>query len=335
MARLNRTAEGRGQRMMAGSTAPRNDVPTRTAESGPALTSTSPQRSVSSSRGLVRSGRPGVGGGAHGADRTAVAAKSEPARSAGSAWRHWSPGRRSSPRSAIRGRSAITGAFRASPRWRRCFDFEPVFRANVAQTVYDYTAHGADSEATIRRNRDAFGWVDVVAGTPIDADGGRHPHHGARAEPRLSRCSWRPTALQVALHPDGEVGMHQAATTTRTPFIISNNSSQPAEKIATSSTGPAWFQFYPRRSLDESRVAARPRPGRGLPGHRRHRRSAGDVLRTHAAPAQSRRPAARGRAHAAGGGSGAQSVPGRPRAGCGTSGATWIRSARSSAGRCW
>ena len=63
-----------------------------------------------------------------------------------------------------------------------------------------------------------------------------------------------PTALQVALHPDGEVGMHRAATATKTPFIISNNSSQPAEKIATSSSGPAWFQFYPRRSLDESRA---------------------------------------------------------------------------------
>jgi hypothetical protein len=46
------------------------------------------------------------------------------------------------------------------------FDFEPVFHANVAQTVYDYTAHGADSEWTIRRNRDAFEWVDVVARTP-------------------------------------------------------------------------------------------------------------------------------------------------------------------------
>jgi 4-hydroxymandelate oxidase len=133
------------------------------------------------------------------------------------------------------------------------FDFEPVFRANVAQTVYDYTAHGADSEATIRRNRDAFGWVDVVPGTPIapTAVDTRTTVLGLDLDFPLFVA---PTALQVALHPDGEVGMHQAATTTRTPFIISNNSSQPAEKIATSSTGPAWFQFYPRRSLEESRA---------------------------------------------------------------------------------
>jgi 4-hydroxymandelate oxidase len=133
------------------------------------------------------------------------------------------------------------------------FDFEPVFRANVPQTVYDYTAHGADSEFTIRRNRDAFGWVDVVPRAPVDA---------ASVDTRTTVLGLNldyplfvaPTALQVALHPDGEVGMHRAATATRTPFIISNNSSQPAEKIATSSTGPAWFQFYPRRSLEESRA---------------------------------------------------------------------------------
>jgi 4-hydroxymandelate oxidase len=133
------------------------------------------------------------------------------------------------------------------------FDFEPVFRGNVPQAVYDYTAHGADSESTIRRNRDAFEWVDVVARPPVDASvvDTRTSVLGLNLD---SPVFVAPTALQVALHPDGEVGMHRAATATRTPFIISNNSSQPAEKIATSSSGPAWFQFYPRRSLDESRA---------------------------------------------------------------------------------
>lgn len=133
------------------------------------------------------------------------------------------------------------------------FDFEPVFHGNVPQTVYDYTAHGADSEFTIRRNRDAFDWVDVVPRAPIDATtvDTRTTVLGLSLDFPLFVA---PTALQVALHPEGEVGMRQAATTTKTPFIISNNSSQPAEKIATSSSGPVWFQFYPRRSLDESRA---------------------------------------------------------------------------------
>ena len=42
------------------------------------------------------------------------------------------------------------------------FDFEPVFFGNVLLPVYDYTAHGDGSEFTLRRNRQAFDWVDIV-----------------------------------------------------------------------------------------------------------------------------------------------------------------------------
>ena len=42
------------------------------------------------------------------------------------------------------------------------FDFEPLMFANVPLSVYDYTAHGDGSEFTLRRNRQAFDWVDLV-----------------------------------------------------------------------------------------------------------------------------------------------------------------------------
>jgi isopentenyl diphosphate isomerase/L-lactate dehydrogenase-like FMN-dependent dehydrogenase len=132
------------------------------------------------------------------------------------------------------------------------FDFEPVFFANVPRFVYDYTAHGADSEWTIQRNRDAFDWVDIVARPPIDR---------ARVTTRTRLLGLNldypifiaPSAGQVALHPDGESGMHVAATAAKTPMIISNVSSHPVEKIVAAAAGPTWFQFYPRESLDESR----------------------------------------------------------------------------------
>jgi isopentenyl diphosphate isomerase/L-lactate dehydrogenase-like FMN-dependent dehydrogenase len=132
------------------------------------------------------------------------------------------------------------------------FDFEPVFRGNVPQTVFDYTAHGADSEWTIQRNRDAFEWVDIVAQPPIER---------ARVDTRTSILGLSldypilvsPTAAQVALHPDGEIGMHVGATAAKTPMIISNAATQPVDKIVAGATGPTWFQFYPRQSLDESR----------------------------------------------------------------------------------
>jgi isopentenyl diphosphate isomerase/L-lactate dehydrogenase-like FMN-dependent dehydrogenase len=132
------------------------------------------------------------------------------------------------------------------------FDFEPVFFANVPRFVYDYTAHGADSEWTIQRNRDAFDWVDIVSRPPVDS---------ARVNTTTSVLGLTldfpilvaPSAGQVALHPDGEIGMHQGATAARTPMIISNVSSQPVEKIVPAAAGPTWFQFYPRENLAESR----------------------------------------------------------------------------------
>src|SRR5476649_1698686 len=42
------------------------------------------------------------------------------------------------------------------------FDFEPVFFGNVLLPIYDYTAHGDGSEFTLRRNRQAYDWVDIV-----------------------------------------------------------------------------------------------------------------------------------------------------------------------------
>src|SRR6185503_21338649 len=49
------------------------------------------------------------------------------------------------------------------------FDFEPVMFANVPLAVYDYTAHGDGSEFTLRRNRQAFDWVDLAPATAIDS----------------------------------------------------------------------------------------------------------------------------------------------------------------------
>ena len=51
------------------------------------------------------------------------------------------------------------------------FDFEPIFHGNVLLPIYDYTAHGEGSEFTLRRNRQAFDWVDILPGrAPVPAE---------------------------------------------------------------------------------------------------------------------------------------------------------------------
>jgi 4-hydroxymandelate oxidase len=134
------------------------------------------------------------------------------------------------------------------------FDFEPVMFANIPQATYDYTAHGDGSEFTLRRNRQAFDWVDLVPGKAVDP-----------ASVNLSTqvldfklqypIIIAPSATQTALHPEGEAGMYRAGSLcANTPMILSNNSSQSIEQVAAGAKGgQLWWQFYPRQDLDASR----------------------------------------------------------------------------------
>ena len=132
------------------------------------------------------------------------------------------------------------------------YDFEPVFRANVPRAVYDYTARGTDSEFTLRRNREAFDWVDLVRGKAIDA-GAVDTSLEMFGERLATPIMLAPTARQRPLHPDGELGMYEAATAAQSAMIVSHASSFPFDRIATAADGPLWFQFYPRPDRELSR----------------------------------------------------------------------------------
>ncbi|MGE0704942.1 MAG: alpha-hydroxy acid oxidase [Vicinamibacterales bacterium] len=179
-----------------------------------------------------------------------------------------------SRRKAILG---LAGAFAASPLLRaqldprplrehrrvpgfremhEVFDFEGVFFANQPRAIYDYTAHGDGSEFTLRRNREAFGWVDLAppaasmpAVDPAAVDMSTEIF-GVRHQWPLFIC---PTAAQGPLHPQGELGMRLGAIGSSTTMIVPNGSSVPLEKIAAAGSNPFWYQFYPRRDLEESR----------------------------------------------------------------------------------
>src|SRR5438128_10133091 len=43
------------------------------------------------------------------------------------------------------------------------FDFEPVAYVKILREPYDFMAHGADSDGTLRRNREAYEWVELGA----------------------------------------------------------------------------------------------------------------------------------------------------------------------------
>jgi 4-hydroxymandelate oxidase len=130
------------------------------------------------------------------------------------------------------------------------FDFEPIFFANVPLTVYDYTAHGDGSEFTLRRNREAFDWADLVPGRAVDpatVDLSTELFGIKMKYPILVS----PTAALAPVHPDGEVGMRKGATAaSNTPMCLSGNTTTPIEKVMETPGSPLLAQFYPNRDLD-------------------------------------------------------------------------------------
>src|SRR5690349_14007435 len=79
------------------------------------------------------------------------------------------------------------------------FDFEPVAYARIPREAYDYTAHGDHSEFTLRRNREAFDWVELLPKSVVDVssvDTATEVLGVKMAFPMMVS----PTAYQVQLH---------------------------------------------------------------------------------------------------------------------------------------
>ena len=131
------------------------------------------------------------------------------------------------------------------------FDFEPVFFGNVILPIYDYTAHGDGSEFTLRRNRQAYDWVDILSSrAPIPASQVDLSSEILGVKMKFPIIV-APTAAMVPLHPDGEIGMFKAATAaSNTLMMLSVNTSTPHAKVVPAAPGGTlWAQFYPQENL--------------------------------------------------------------------------------------
>ena len=133
------------------------------------------------------------------------------------------------------------------------FDFEPVAYAKVPRDSYDYMALGVEGEFTLRRNRQAFEWVELVPKAVVDVSSVKTATEVLGVKMAFP-IMISPTASHSSLHPEGELGTHKGATAASdTLYIISNNASYPVDKIAAAATGPMWFQLYHRQDLEDNR----------------------------------------------------------------------------------
>ena len=134
------------------------------------------------------------------------------------------------------------------------FDFEPICFANMTLERFDYMAHGDGSEYTLRRNRQAFDWVDIVPGKAIDPKS-VDLSSTLLGVPLKYPVYVAPSSGQGALHPDGEVGMYRGAAAAGAIMAIASGPSKPHPEIAKAAAGARWNQFYPISDMDLSREA--------------------------------------------------------------------------------
>jgi len=133
------------------------------------------------------------------------------------------------------------------------FDFEAVAYAKLPRYAYDYTSYGADSEFTLRRNREAYDWVELIPRRVADVGKIRTATEilGTKMDYPIMVA---PSSGHGALHPDGELATHKGTSAaSKTTMIVSNGASAGMDKIAAVADGPLWFQLYPRENIDDDR----------------------------------------------------------------------------------
>jgi isopentenyl diphosphate isomerase/L-lactate dehydrogenase-like FMN-dependent dehydrogenase len=133
------------------------------------------------------------------------------------------------------------------------FDFESVAYAKQPRAAYDYPAHGDGSEFTLRRNRQAYDWVELVS-KRIAAPGVPQTSIELFGAKMAFPIIVSPTAGHGQLNPDGEMATHKGAqAASNTTMIVSNNSTFPFDKVAAAATSPLWVQLYPKQAIDADR----------------------------------------------------------------------------------
>lgn len=132
------------------------------------------------------------------------------------------------------------------------FEFEPVARARMVRTAYDYIAGGVDDEWTLHRNRECFQYVTLRPRMLVDVKklDLTLELFGQKIEMPILIA---PTAGHQQAHPDGELATVRAAGAVKTIMAVSSNSSYPIDKVAGAATGPFWFQLYAALDRDATR----------------------------------------------------------------------------------
>lgn len=126
-------------------------------------------------------------------------------------------------------------------------DLREIARRRVPGFAFEYVEGGAEDEATLRHNREAFAALRFVPQTLVDTSGRSLETlvFGRRCNAPLVIA---PTGLNGMLHPGGDIALARAAAGFGIPYTLSTLSTTRLEDVAAKAGGRLWMQLYVMKS---------------------------------------------------------------------------------------
>jgi (S)-mandelate dehydrogenase len=122
-------------------------------------------------------------------------------------------------------------------------ELREIARRRVPGFAFEYVEGGAEDEATLRRNREAFAELRFVPQTLADTSQ-RSLSSSIFGRPCAAPLVIAPTGLNGVLHPDGDLGLARAAAAFGIPYTLSTLSTTRLEDVAAKAGGRLWMQLY-------------------------------------------------------------------------------------------
>ena len=122
-------------------------------------------------------------------------------------------------------------------------DLREVARRRVPGFAFEYVEGGAEDEATLRRNREAFTALRFVPQTLVDTSG-RSLETSVFGRRSAAPLAIAPTGLNGMLHPGGDIALARAAAAFGIPYTLSTFSTTRLEDVAAKAGGRLWMQLY-------------------------------------------------------------------------------------------
>jgi isopentenyl diphosphate isomerase/L-lactate dehydrogenase-like FMN-dependent dehydrogenase len=122
-------------------------------------------------------------------------------------------------------------------------ELEALAKEKLPESIFGYYVSGANDEITLKDNRQAYDQLKLYPYVLRDVSE-RNMQIQLLGKTQPTPLLICPMALQRMAHPDGEIGMVQAAGKFGVPMIVSTMASTTIEEIAAHRKAPVFFQLY-------------------------------------------------------------------------------------------